>query len=185
MKKTILLAALFGLFAMTACNKADDPANDPAGDPSNPDRTQYLEYGLVTGDTVLHFYNVTAYYRDNNSQTVSEEITEREWHKRIQGWGDSLCLRVVYTLRDGADTSYSNSEWIYVTNNIAKIDCCLKYRASAYSIDRNGSTYTSFGDAPNSYMDASVRGFHLGERYWAGCTEMLNRKGDYTHTSLK
>lgn len=181
MKKTLFWAALLGLFAVTACNKVDDPTHDPV----NPDRTQYLDYALVTGDTVLHYYNVTAYYRDNNSHTVSEQITEKDWHKRIQGWGDSLCLRVAYTLRSDVDTSYSNTEWLRISNGAARIDCYLKYRASAFSADREGHTYTAYGDVPNTYMDASAGGFHLSEKHWAGCTEMLNRKGNYTHTALK
>lgn len=183
MKKTLLLAALFGLLAMTACNKENNPADNP-NNPADPTRTQYLEYAFQTGDTVLHFYNVTAYYRDNNSQTVSEPITSKDWRKRFQGWGDSLNLQLVFTLRDDVDTSYS-SEWIYVHNGSPRMDCPFRIMASAYEIDRNGHTYTTMGDAPNSYMNASSSGFHLDEKHWAGFTEMLNRKGNYCHRAIK
>lgn len=180
MKKTLLLTALLGLFAMTACNKENEPTNNP----TNPDRTQYLEYGFITGDTILHYYNITAYYRDNNSQTVAEPVTTKEWSKRLQGWGDSLSLHLVFTLRDDADTSYS-SEWLYDRNGAARIDGTFKLHASAYESDRNVNTYTAMGDPYNQYMDASFKGFHLGEKYWAGLTEMLNRKGDYLHNAIK
>ena len=179
MKKTLLLLSLF-FVVMTACVKEDDETivSSESGVPQ-------MDYGVRVSDTVLHYYNVIANYRDDNSRTVSEQITTTDWKKHFDGFGDSLVLKVSFTLREDVDTSYTNTEWLRVNGDVAKIDARTEYFASASKVNKDGSRSFHVGDALNQYNRNNMIGFGLSTLYWQGLTNSLNRKGDYAHYSLK
>lgn len=179
MKKSLLLLSLF-FVVVAACVKEDDETVIPS-EPGVPE----MDYGVRVSDTVLHYYNVIANYRDDNSRTVSEQITTTDWKKHFDGFGDSLVLKVVFTLREDVDTSYTNTEWLRVDGAVAKIDARTEFYASASKVRSDGSRSFHVGDAMNQYNRNNMGGFGLSTLHWQGLTNSLNRKGDYAHYSLK
>lgn len=130
MKKAFLIIAALGLLAMTACKK-DDP------DVPNNDQTvtASMDYSLTTTDTILHYYHITAYYRDNNNQSIAEIITNTNWTKHFDNCGTMASLRFVYTLRDDVDTSYSDTNWLYDLDGEARIDLNQEAELRYYKSD--------------------------------------------------
>lgn len=160
MKKTLLLLSLF-FMVLAACVKEDDETIV-----SSESCVPEMDYGVRVNDTVLHYYNVIANYRDDNSRTVSEQITTTDWKKHFDGFGDSLVLKVVFTLREDVDTSYTNTEWLRVNGDVAKIDARTEFYATASRVNADGSRAFHVGDAPNQYNRNNMGGFGFSTLHW-------------------
>ena len=173
--KKILFFIPFLLALLTACHKDDESSA------RDTDYSYKMDYGVKVCDTILHYYNITAHYRDANSQTVSEPITKTEWTKHIDDWGDSLELVVSFSLRPDVDTSYTNPEWLIIDSAYSRINTRLECFAYAVSTNRDGGVSKIKGKP--YYTPA----FNPGEyrfRTWTRLTSRLNSKGDYAHYSL-
>lgn len=144
MKKNLFLIPM-DFAMMTACVKEDETTI-----PSEPG-SPVMDYGMKVCDTLLHYNNISACYRDANSRMVSEPIATTEWSKHFDGFGDSLVLRETYVFRDEVDTSCTNSEWLIVNGDVAKINArCDCFAASARE-RKDGSMAFLVGDVGCEY----------------------------------
>lgn len=178
MKKSLFLAAILGILAMTACEKE----NNTSGDTPSRHGTPCMEYKVCINDTILHFYDVTIQYRDADKATQTEVMTSKEWGKKFDSFGDSLSLRVSFALRSDADTTYANNPWLKNANSDPSVMLNYSFYASAYSAPyQKDAKY--YGDLPGT-KDRSSGAMKLNHFHWSGVTNRLNQVGDYKHLAI-
>lgn len=180
MKKTLfLIPVLLGL--MVSCGKDDD--NGSSSTSGGGVSSYHMDYIMKVNDTILHYYDVTVNYRDNNSRTLSESVTSRQWSKHFDSWGDSLVMQVSYSLKPGVDTSYSNTQWLQIQGDTSRITLGFKYHASAYEM-KGGVRTTHVGEKEGFFTERDDQ-IQVNKRHWQMVTDYLNRHGKYYADPIK
>ena len=137
-----------------------------------------MVYKVTLNDTVLHFYNVTLSYRGSDCQTHSLELSENVWNHTEKGWGDSLGMRMQFSLKEGVDTTYESAPYI----RDKKLDLRIITQSMAVTKDGSGVERV-YGDVvPEIWASGGLK---LEKLSFVKITANLNRRYDNDFMSLK
>lgn len=168
MKKLYLILPLVAsLICCTSCQK--DEAEKPEETAARPSMT----YKVTLNDTVLHFFHVTLSYRGSDSRTHSQELSDSTWSLTENAWGDSLGMRLQFSLREGVDTAYASAAYI----RDGKLDLRIVTQALAVKTNADGSYSAVYGDPrPSAWI---AYGMRLENMHFTGVLSSMNRR--YSH----
>ena len=167
-----ILPLVAGLLYCTSCKK------DEAEKPETPSARPSMTYKVTLNDTVLHFFHVTLSYRGSDSRTHSLELSDSTWNLTENAWGDSLGMRLQFSLREGVDTAYASAAYI----RDGKLDLRIVTQARAVKTNADGSASASYGDPLPSVWVAY--GMRLDNVHFTGVVNSLNRRFSHGFTAL-
>lgn len=176
MKKLLLLPLVACVICCTSCKKDENEKTYNAdGNKAKPT----MEYTVLLNDTVLHFFHVTLSYRGADCQTHSLELKDQAWSLTENGWGDSLGLRMQFSLKEGVDTAYNSTDYIHDS----LVDLRIVTQVKAVKTNPDGSMSAFHGDFKPSIWEAS--GTRLKKAHFTGILDMLNRRYSHNFTPLQ
>ena len=174
MKKLYLILPLVAsLICCTSCQK--DEAEKPEETAARPS----MIYKVSLNDTVLHFFHVTLSYRSSDCRTHSLELKDGNWSLTENAWGDSLGMRMQFSLREGVDTAYGTAAYI----RDGKLDLRIVTQARAMKTNADGSVSASYGDVIPSVWIAS--GMKLDNVHFTGALQNMNHRFSHGFIGLK